>query len=778
MLPGILRNLNLPHAKDCVIDDAPAERWEESMISGNGTLGVMVPGHLSSDVLTFGHERLFLPIAPKASPLPLAEHRETLATFLKANKAHEATELLGKIAKEHDCEKLVWTDPLVPGVNLCLELKSEFPSSQYARSTNFKTGEVTAIEGDNDSFVMRKIFVSRADGVAVCQMRADGNPFSCRMKLTSPPPIGKVAHQRFADCVKESKATVKPRVLQYQTIFTNQWNGNISGHSTSARVLNSSGKQRTDDQWLYIDDTEELLILLDLEVASVPSLPNPDVIHDRLMKIQPDYEHLLTKHVQLHEALYNRVSLELGSEEPSSSYSKETLKLARSGSDVSPIVAEKLFSAARYVVISSTGQSPPTLQGIWGNTWRPPWSGDFTWDGNVQSVIAAGLSTNLPEVVLSTCSYLESHIDDFRINARKIHGCRGIMVPARTSSHGIALHYSQEYPLLYWLVGSAWVSWFFYDYWLYSQDIDFLRERALPFMMESAEFYEDYLTLDDEGKVSIIPSYSPENTPSNAEWALCINATMDLAVIRELFTSLIDASRVIEIDSDIVENWKKLIQKFPSYSVAKDGSFSEWLHPFYEENHQHRHASQLYPFFNIPNDSILDNQDLKKACQVTLQKRMEYRTSTSGVMAFGIVQLGLAATNLQDKKHSQECLNLLCSEQYWSPALVSFHDPKEIFNVDICGGMPAVLTQMLLLSTTESIKLLPSLPSNWPNGHLKGICARGGFKVDVNWKEGELIEARITASTPRKLRISYKDHSISSAFEKGQTTVFTKSSFT
>jgi hypothetical protein len=763
-----LGGLGIPYPDKGVIDLAPASDWEHSMVSGNGTLGVLVPGHPTAERLTFGHERLFLPLEEKREPLRLASLRQQIATLLAKGRTEDASALFWKQAVEEDFTQLIWTDPLVPAVSLSIEFPEKPDSACYLRTTNFRTGEVLVAYGTEHFSIKREIFVSRAHDVAVLRLTSSSGAFRCRMKLETPP-VEPRAQERFDACVDRSESNASDGWLTHATVFKKQWDCGLSGHASAARVVTQGGTTVCTDGWMSIEDAREVVVLLAVKLSRVPQEPDPQPIKAYLQNLTCNYDALLREHVSIHQPLYDRCELRLTEPENGPVTSKDILSMADEAEHVRPAVAEKLFAAARYNMISSTGELPPTLQGIWGALWRPRFSSDFTMDGNVQAAIAAALSTNVPEAILALCNYLESLMDDFRTNARVLHGCGGIMVPARTSTHGLALHFSQGWPLVYWVAGAGWLAWFFYDYWLYTQDRDFLIKHALPFMLEAAEFYEDYLSCDANGEVIVTPSYSPENTPLHAELPLCMNATMDIAVVRELFSSLITLSETEMLPAERVERWKRLQEGLPPYEVAEDGTFREWLHGLYSENHEHRHASHLYPLFHVPDRGVLGDKSLNAACSESIERRLNYRHDTSGVMAFGLVQLGLAATNLRDKGHAQDCLDQLCKGHYWTRALVSFHHPNDMFNVDISGGLPAVIAQMLLLSTADEIELLPLLPEGWSEGSIIGLRARGGVSVDLVWQSGFLKEALVTSRLERDLKIRYRDDTVTLAFRPGET---------
>jgi hypothetical protein len=366
---------------------------------------------------------------------------------------------------------------------------------------------------------------------------------------------------------------------------------------------------------------------------------------------------------------------------------------------------------------------------------------------------------------------MESLLPHFRENARKLYGCRGIMVPSRTSSHGYNIHFDEQYIHLFWTPGAAWAAHFFYDYYLYTGDKEFLKERAVPFMKEAALFYEDFLREDSDGQYVFNPSYSPENTPANSDSQACINATMDIALVKELLANLIAASSELGTDREAVERWKAMLQKMPAYQVNEDGTVAEWTTPKLVDNHEHRHISHLYPLFDGLPDEIASDRKLRNAFRNVIEKRMEPRREDGGgVMSFGLVQLGQAAASLGEADLAYEVVDMLANV-YWRSNLVSTHNPGSIFNVDICGGMPAVIIKMLAASKQGKIELLPALPDEWPAGCIEGVRCRGQIELARLAWDGVDVAVSLRSETEQKIELAVRGGVQSIVVEDGPATI-------
>lgn len=520
-----------------------------------------------------------------------------------------------------------------------------------------------------------------------------------------------------------------------------------------ARIRFSGGNASTQAEWIAIRKANKIEILIDTELSySLPLKPVKDI--DKCMK--KSYSKLLKAHKKIHADMFNRFALQFG-DGTTQSWTAEEMVAASSFGKLKPELVNQLCEASRYVLISSTGEIPPTLQGIWGGTWRPAWSSDFTLNGNVPSVIACGLNTNLQELTESYLDMMWSWREDFRDNARGMYQAPGIFVPSRASSSGKTYHYGLEYPHLYWFAGGAWASQIFYDYWQYTGDEAYLKQRVIPFMLESVAFYEFILTKNEaDGKYMFLPSYSPEVGP-RGKHPVSINATMDVAALKQLLRNLLTLSKQGWVKSKKIQEWKKILANLPNYLVDQHGDLQEWLWPGLRNNNRHRHASHLYPLFYEVDPDFVNNLKLRQAAITAIEKRMQYRRRNDGAeMAFGLVQKGLAAAHLGDTAHAYECVDWLCNS-YWSTALTSYHDPGSIFNVDICGGLPAVIAEMLVQSSAQTLELLPACPKQWPKGRISGVLTRCGVTVDLEWADYKPTRVTIKARRNAVVQVKHKN---------------------
>jgi len=724
-----------------------ASKWEESLITGNGTMGALIHGNPHNEIIILSHERLFMPEYPPTNAPDLGKHLNRIRKLVLYGESEKAAQLAVELGVEAGIEDLIWTDPLIPACQFEIESMSKDSVTNYTRSVDYETGEaVTAWETGQGRF-QRKMFISRPDGVGVLKIDGpDGVPLNIKIRMAQLPEEEEEEDEEGKELLDEFQSSrliesVQSSVkeggdLIYTTVFAKKWKESLKGFTVDARVILTGGEMKTEDGWLVVSGADEILVLSKIKLSyKMPVRIKTDIDEYR----NESYSGLLERHAEIHGEMFNRFQLNLGSEEKKAMTSEKLLKSSYHGK-LNPDLVEQLCEAARYILISSTGELPPTLQGIWGGTWRPAWSGDFTQNGNVPSAIASGFNTNFIEVMDAYTGYMLSMFDDFKDNAKDVYGFDGIFCLSRSSSFGKTYHYLDEYPHMFWYAGAAWASQFFYDYWQYTGDINFLQKKTIPFMLEALKFYQDLLVKDKSGKYMFIPSYSPEVGPLG-EHPVAINATMDIAAVKQLMRNLLILQEAGYIAPKYKQPCFEILNNLPDYAIDENGELLEWIYPGYRNNNEHRHASHLYPLFYEVDPDFKGNPELIEAAKTAIEERMKYRRGKNGAeMAFGLVQKGLAAAHIKDMEHAYECVDWLC-HSYWSPAFTSYHDPGEIFNVDISGGLPAVVTEMILQSSANEVELLPALPVQWSEGTIKGVRTRCGAVVDLEWKGCQPVRA-------------------------------------
>ena len=728
----------LPVPERGFISSQPGKTWEEGLISGNGTMGVNIQSKPLDERIIFTHERLFMPMGKPHVPPDQSAHLPELRKLIAAGKYKEAEELQFKHSQQ---KGFMYPDFFVPAFDLSIRSKAEGKVRDYARSVDFQKAEAVVHWADDRGVFERRTFVSRKDGVAVILLTGPKpGSLDCRLKLEPREPsqelnkdndINKRSDEMFKEHFGDIRSTATADSLGFNARFLRSYPGSIQSVEGKSRVLVTGGSaEPQQDGTLAVKGADRVLLLVEINLLT----EKEKAPKSKLAALPADYDKLLARHVPLHGKLFNRMKLDLGG---GADHKKPTEQLMKESTFENMNLAwfEKQFDAGRYNIICATGELPPNLQGVWGGTYVPGWASDYTHNGNVPSAVASMLMGNTPELMLAYVSYIESLVPDMQLNAKHFYGARGIVLPSRTSTHGYNNAFGKNFAGGMWVTGAAWAAHFFYDYYLYTGDEKFLRERALPFMEQAALFFEDYLYEGPDGKFIFSPTQSPENWPAGSKSQATFNATMDVASSKELLTNLIAASRKLGKNADKIPVWEKMLTKMPEYMVAENGIIKEWLTPKLGNNDAHRHSSQLYPLYDGLPAEIANSPKLRSAFIKSVEDKLEryWKDNERGFMSFGIVQLGQVAASLGHGEIAHHCLKHLVYG-FWLNNLASMHNRRTLFNMDISGGQPSVVIKMLVASDPGQIKLLPALPKAWPTGTIEGVLCRGQIEIkSLKW---------------------------------------------
>ena len=775
LIESLCKELKFENPKQGFVSSKPASIWEESLISGNGTIGILIPGDVNKDRIVLSHEKIFLPKNGPIKGPDLGIILEDIRKLLLDGDFDGAAELFEKQSlKAGFTEEFVWTNPHIPACQLEFESLKPIENNIYARTVNYETGETKVAFSDNNTIIHRDAFVSRNNNVAVIKFSSPSNSkLNYKFRLNKLPLKGSdvdATEEEFKynpkDFIESLHINAENDFLTYSTKFKIKWEGSLKSYKTLVKIIPTNGSLKVDEKSLVVEDADEILILASIDLNYDSPVYRKNILEEKLNSIDTDYNNLLTPHKEIHSEMFNRFSINLKNDSQLK-LTSEALLASSTFNNFNQDLLVQLLKACRYNNICSTGELPPTLQGIWGGTWMPEWSGDFTFNGNVPSAIAAGLNGNFPEVTKAYLNIMTDWYDDYKLNAQELFGINGIFIPSRGSDMGNCYTFNVEYPMLYWWAGAPWASHYFYDYWMYTGDEKFLKNKALPFMLDTYSFIKEILYKHNDEYI-FIPSYSPEIAPLNKQ-PIAINATMDVAALKQLVRNLIALALQGYIENAPLDEYKDILENLPKYAIDTNGELKEWIWEGFENDNAHRHASHLYPLYDGVDEEFIKNPALLDAAKKSIESRLKYRRNSNGAeMAFGLVQLGTAAAHIKDVDHAYECVKWL-SSSYWTPAFVSYHNPGAIFNLDISGGLPAVVCYMLIQSTANEIILLPALPEQWPEGEIKGVWTRSGVTVDLVWEKNAPKFAVIHANRAVDLKLKYNEQVWELSIPEGQS---------
>jgi len=730
----------------------PATKWEEALLAGNGVMGALVFGRPHDETIILSHAGLYLPASDRVRPIDQASRLDDIRKLMLEGRYAEAAQIPVDQSMEEGYGGQRWSDPFMPAFDIRLFMK---PSNirRYQRSVNYETGEAIVRWRDADGQYERSLFVSRADTVVVLNIKGTG-PVSGHIQFTMRHYAWE-QRQVVRDNIKDTKIRAEKDWLVYRSEFVRKKEDNPQGYEGAGKLIVTGGSSHVKGESIVFNNADEVLLLVRIEPNDNWDVSNISSIQKKLEKIPSDYEQLLSRQVQVHGELYNRVRFNLDDADDRKLDSEAMVLQAKDSVDLGMI--EQIFDAARYNNLCATGLQPPNLQGIWTGVWTPPWASDYTHNGNLPVSISSLLCANLPELMMSYFNYHDRMLPCYRDNTRYLYGSRGIHIPSHTSTCGWDVHFDPTWCMTFWTAGAGWAASFYYDYYLYTGDINFLKNRAYPFMKEAALFYEDFLTESSDGLNLVFnPSYSPENTPKNSNSQACINATMDVMVAKQLLRNCVQAAKILETDQEKVCLWSAMLGKMPAYEINEYGSLREWLWPGLQDNDAHRHVSHLYGLYDRIDPDLASDPELLKAAANVIESRMRIRRrDNGGIMVFGMVQMAFVAANLDDGKTVEELIRWMAG-QYWTNSLASTHDPGNLFNMDLSGGFQAAVVRALARGESGHIYILPACPPSWKKGSIDGVLLRGQIDLHkLSWREGALsiklhsaIEQIVTIDLP------------------------------
>jgi alpha-L-fucosidase 2 len=699
----------------------PAARWEDAFLSGNGRHGAMVFGDPNDDRVIVTHHTLVRPNGGEhARPPELAHRLADVSDRLLAGETTAAEDFT-------DGRELQWVQPFHPAFRTRL-LRPSGERRDYRRSVDFTTGVVTAVCGGWSS----RVFVSRADDVIVQYVTGPGLEFGLSLDHRLPgAPRDLAVGQGAALTTEGALLTLRARYPDSDRAYTGVTQAVVTGGTTALAP-----------QGVRITDAESVLLLTRVRrhTGELDALAEARALRALLPTDGDPFAGLLDRHLALHRPAYLRAALDLDAESTERALpASELLKRPRSAA-----LLERLFAAGRYHLLSSSGILPPRLTGLWTGEWNTAWSGAFTTDANLNLQTASAAAAALPEVTEAHAALIGGQVGHWRENARAVFGARGVVAPAHTDGEsGYAYHFRREYPLHLWTAGADWLLKPLVDHDETRGERD---PRTTAVLAEVALFYEDFLTrTDDDGRLVVVPSYSPENRPANAGW-VTVNAAMDLSAARHALLTAAEYHPGPDAD-----RWRALADRLPPHRVNADGALAEWARPGLEDTYDHRHLSHLYAVWPLDEINRYDTPDLAAAAHRALELRGAENDS-----AHGHLHHALVAARLRDAERVAHALDRVLEGDYFHASLMSAHYPHlDVYNADAAHTLPAVVIESLVQSTPDRLVLLPALPAAYPTGRLHGVRTRFGAEVDLTWSpDGARAVVRPTRSCRVDLRTS------------------------
>lgn len=762
-----------------LISSYPATVWNDTTPLGNGRLGASVYGAVYDERILINHEAVFNWICDPYEIPDVSFALPKVRALMDEGRYSEANTYYTNLLKDQGYQKN--KGKFHPMMDIHFVLSSSSAPENYKRELDIENGVCTVSYTEDGKKCSRTIFASQINGFVVINIKKEEN-FDLTLSLEQHDLVDypdRELYHTFSSYAKgnyifaECKSLGK---LNYSGMLKVLYcDGEIeNGENEKSRKIDMAGEVKLSN-FIKIKNAKSVTLLLDAQNIFTPF----EEMKSSLDKIDTSFEQMLSEQKQAFSRLFNKTKITIADNDQN--LSNERLLMDSYSGVVDNRLIQKMADFGRYLLISSSYncELPANLQGLWNGDYSPAWACTYFNNENIQMAYWQAYAGGLADATLPLFNLYDKFKDDYRENAKKLYGCRGILLPLFMDNSNGKKENLQPH-VIYWTGSSAWISAIYYDYYLFTGDKKFLLERAYPFMKEACLFYEDFMVEDENGRLKSYPSNSPENRPNGdfegaGELSVSINSTMDFALLKELLTNLISASSTLDIDEEKRAEWKEMLSKIPDYEINEDGAVKEWLHPDFKDNYHHRHQSHIYPLF--PGFEITEetNKEIFDAMRVAVEKRLCIGLKEQTGWSFA--HMANIFARLGNGEKAKECLDLLlrfCTgtnlytyHNDWrnmGVTLKYMHAGHAPFQIDANMGFTSAVYEMLLYSDTERIKLLPAIPSEWKEGKVESLYARGGFELSYSWNEKE-IDIEITATRDGITSLGVRGYAIESSLD-------------
>ncbi len=741
-----------------------AKCWTEAFPLGNGTIGAMVYGNPMDETIMLNHESLWSGYPQNYHNEDAYKYLPKVRQLLKNGKEYKAQRLM----EEHMAGR--FTESFMPAGSIHIKQDTLTGDNEYIRQLDMEKALVCWQYGSAEQKQSGHCFINQPHQTLVYKLEGKRRNIEISLDsvlkhtrsgeknylyLTGRAPSHVVPHYWECEAPIQYKSVNAEKGMQYAIMISVKTDGSIFNYGEKMAVQNAT--------WVV------LYVNIETSFAGFkkhPELEGKDF--ENILKVRNanaeklNYEELFQEHLQEYLPLYRKNKLEITEVEEKKGQLSKELPLA-----------VLLYHFGRYLLLSSSRkcQEPANLQGIWNREIRPYWSCNYTTNINVEMNYWPAEVCNLSECVEPLIKMISETAQDGYETARIHYGCRGWTMHHNVDIWRRAIPAGTDVPVygfgtsLFWCMAAGWMCRHLWEHYLFTQDMIFLKNVAEPLIEGAVDFYLDWMVKKEDGNYTTCPATSPENSfidENKKKCSITSGSTMDSLIIRDTFQyyvkmyELLKKEKISFEDESRFTTVKEDLEHLPFPKCDKDGRILEWEAEKCPAEPGHRHHSPLYGVYpaNVIEE---ENTELWHGSYEFLSWKLKNKSSESGwSLAWTMC---LLARMKKEREFENELNKFLNGSLY--PNLFTLHPPLsekewEVFQIDAVFGYTAAVAECLVQSHKEKIELLPCLPPSWKKGSIQGICARGGYILDIFWEDGKLTKVVINGKKGNKLLVQYR----------------------